>query len=220
MIGYLLPAALGVALSPIPIIAVVLVLGGSKARSSGPAFALGWIVGLAAVSTVAAILFDGADVEGSTPSTAAYLLKFAAGAFFLYLAATSWKKRPRRGEEAVLPPWMTTVETVTTPGALALGVGLSGVNPKNLVLALTAAASVAEAGLDVEQSAVAVLTFVLLGSLTVIGPVVFHLVAPDRATRPLAAIREFMTDNNAVITMAILLLLGATLLGDGISGLL
>ncbi len=29
-----------------------------------------------------------------------------------------------------------------------------------------------------------------------------------------------MTDNNAVITMAILLLLGATLLGDGISGLL
>jgi threonine/homoserine/homoserine lactone efflux protein len=220
MIGYLLPAALGVTLSPIPIIAVVLVLGGPKARSSGPALASGWIVGLAAVSTLAAVVFDGAEVEGSTPSTAAYLTKVASGALFLYLASVSWKKRPRRGEDAVLPPWMTSVETVGAPKALFLGVGLSGLNPKNLVLALTAAASVAEAGLDVAQGATAVVAFVLLGSLTVIGPVAFHLVAPARAARPMVAIREFMTDNSAVISMAILLLLGGTLLGDGLSGLL
>lgn len=220
MIGYLLSAALGVALSPIPIIVVVLVLGGPKARSSGPAFASGWIVGLAVVSTLAAVLFDGAEVEGSTRSTAVYLIKVASGAFFLYLASTSWKKRPRRGDDAVLPPWMTSVETVGAPKALILGFGLSGVNPKNLVLALTAAASVAEAGLDVAQGAIAVMAFVLLGSLTVIGPVAFHLVAPARARRPMVAIREFMTDNSAVISMAILLLLGGTLLGDGLSGLL
>lgn len=43
-IGDLLPAAVAVALSPIPIIAVVLVLGAPAARTTGPMFALGWIV--------------------------------------------------------------------------------------------------------------------------------------------------------------------------------
>ena len=41
VIGDLLPAA--VALSPIPIVAVVLVLGSPGARTAGPAFALGWV---------------------------------------------------------------------------------------------------------------------------------------------------------------------------------
>jgi hypothetical protein len=41
VIGELLPSACAVALSPIPIIAIVLVLGAPKARSAGSAFALG-----------------------------------------------------------------------------------------------------------------------------------------------------------------------------------
>jgi hypothetical protein len=43
-IGQSLPLAIGVALSPVPIIAVVLML--TTARANGPAFVLGWLVGL------------------------------------------------------------------------------------------------------------------------------------------------------------------------------
>jgi threonine/homoserine/homoserine lactone efflux protein len=57
-IGDLLPSALAVALSPIPIVAVVLVLGASHARTSGPAFALGWIAGLTVVSSVVVLLLE------------------------------------------------------------------------------------------------------------------------------------------------------------------
>ena len=42
-IGSLLPSAIGVALSPVPIIAVILMLGTPKARSNGTVFALGWV---------------------------------------------------------------------------------------------------------------------------------------------------------------------------------
>jgi len=35
-----------VALSPVPIIAVVLMLGTPRARVNGPAFVLGWVLGL------------------------------------------------------------------------------------------------------------------------------------------------------------------------------
>jgi Sap, sulfolipid-1-addressing protein len=45
-IGQLLPFAVGVAVSPMPIVAVILMLVTPKARSNGPAFLLGWLVGV------------------------------------------------------------------------------------------------------------------------------------------------------------------------------
>src|SRR5687767_4020994 len=99
MIGALLPAAMGIALSPIPIIAVVIVLGTPNARKTGSLFALGWILGLTAVSVVAVLVFEGAEDEGMAISTAAALLQLAVGALFMFLAWKQWRKRPPRGEE-------------------------------------------------------------------------------------------------------------------------
>jgi hypothetical protein len=48
-IGGALPLAIGVALSPVPIIAVVLMLTTRRARVNGPLFVLGWLAGLAVV---------------------------------------------------------------------------------------------------------------------------------------------------------------------------
>jgi len=48
-IGGSLPLAVGIALSPIPIIAVVLMLTSRRARVNGPVFVLGWLAGLAIV---------------------------------------------------------------------------------------------------------------------------------------------------------------------------
>jgi hypothetical protein len=45
-IGQVLSLGVGVALSPVPIIAVVLLLGTPRARINGPAFLVGWILGL------------------------------------------------------------------------------------------------------------------------------------------------------------------------------
>jgi Sap, sulfolipid-1-addressing protein len=59
--------------------------------------------------------------------------------------------------------------------------------------------------------------FATLGSVTVAGAVLCYLVAPERAARPLEAIKRFMSDNNAAIMMVVLLLLGAKLLGDGLA---
>ena len=44
-IGQILPLAVGVGLSPSPIIAVVVMLGTPQARANGPAFMVGWLVG-------------------------------------------------------------------------------------------------------------------------------------------------------------------------------
>ena len=106
------------------------------------------------------------------------------------------------------------------PGkSLVLGAALSGANPKNLALTLAAAASIAQAGLTAARAPSPSPCSSSLGSLTVAGPVLFYMVAGDRAAGPLASIKEFMSAHNAVIMMVVLLVLGAKLLGNGIAGL-
>ena len=51
-IGQMLPAAVGVAISPLPIVAVVLMLVTPRGRVNGPAFVLGWMLGLAVVGAI------------------------------------------------------------------------------------------------------------------------------------------------------------------------
>ena len=58
-IGAVLPLALGVALSPIPIIAVVLMLATPRGGVNGSSFLLGWLVGLSVVGTIVLLLSGG-----------------------------------------------------------------------------------------------------------------------------------------------------------------
>jgi threonine/homoserine/homoserine lactone efflux protein len=218
-IGDFLPAAIAVALSPIPIVAVVLVLGTPRASSIGSAFAVGWVAGLVAVSVIVVVVLGGAGDPDSGSAAAADWLKIGIGVLFLLMAAKQWRTRPRPGTEPATPSWMASLDTLTPIKALGLGAALSGANPKNLALTLTAAASIAQAGLDETDTAIAVAIFVAIGSVTVVGAVLAFLLAHDRAVGPLATIKGFMLANNNVIMMVLLLVLGAKLIGDGVAGL-
>ena len=217
-IGELLAPAVAVALSPIPIVAIVLVLDSARARANGPAFALGWVGGLVVVSTVVVLIAGGASDPDSDAATGVDWLMAAIGVLFLLMAAQQWKKRPKRGETAVMPGWMATIDAISPMKALGLGIALSAANPKNLALTLAASAAIARADLNDADTVLAIATFVVIGSVTVVGAVAFFLVAPRKAERPLAAVKQFMADHNATIMMIVLLILGAKILGDAISG--
>ena len=221
-IGDFLPVALAVALSPIPIIAVVLVLGTPRARSNGPLFAVGWVVGLAAVAALVVALLDGLqvaeDADGG-PSTLVSLVRIAFGLLLLVLAVQQWGKRPNDGAEPEMPGWMAGIDAFTPWKSFLFGLALSAANPKNLILTLAAAASIAQSGLDGPGTVIAVAVFVLIGSTTVAGAVLYALLAGSRAAGPLDSLKAFMVRNNAVIMTIVLLILGAKVLGDGIGGL-
>ncbi len=218
-IGGLLPLAIGVALSPIPIVAVILMLATPRARVNGAAFAAGWVVGLVVVSVIVLVVAGGADDPNSSSSDTVNVVKLVLGIVFLLMAIRRWRGRPQHGDVPEMPKWMAAIDRFTPARSFVLGAGLSGVNPKNLALTLAAAASIAQAGLSTGESAIAVAVFVVLGSLTVAGPVVLFLFGGERATAPLASIKEFMSGHNAVIMMVVLLVFGAKLVGDGWAGL-
>lgn len=217
-VGALLPFAMGVALSPIPLVAVIVVLGTPRARTNGPAFAAGWVLGLT-VATTAVMLLAGAVGGASGGNTAVAVLRIVLGLLLLGLAARKWRDRPGPDEDPEVPAWMDRMDSLTTGRLFLMGVGLSGANPKNLALAAAAGAAIASAGVDGAVDAVAVGLFVLLASSSVLGLVGLALMGGRRADRILGAIHSFMLRNNTVIMMVVFLLLGAKVLGDGIAGL-
>jgi threonine/homoserine/homoserine lactone efflux protein len=200
-------------------VAAVLVVSTPNARRNGPAFAVGWIVGLTALTALTVAVFAGASDSGSSSRTVVDVLRVVAGVALLVAAARKWRHRPRDGETGPTPPWMTSVETMSARGSLVLGLGLGGINPKNLAFALTAASSIITLGADDGDIVIAVAVFVLLASLSVIGPVAARLLLGDRASPPLDAIKGFMLENNTAILMVVFILIGVNTLGNGIAGL-
>lgn len=220
VIGDILPLAVGIAISPIPIIAIILMLITPKARSNGLAFLIGWMLGLAIVGAIVLLIANTAGVSTSSePSKAASVIRLLLGLLLLVLAWRQFSKRPKEGEEAPLPKWMSGLDAFTPGKSLALAALLSGVNPKNLVLNLSAAATIAEAGLSGGAQAVVLVVFVLIASLSIIAPVAVYFVMGDKAARVLGGWKVWLAANNATVMSVLFLVFGAVLIGKGISGL-
>jgi len=219
-IGQVLSLGVGVGLSPIPIVAVVLMLATPRAGSNGPAFLLGWIAGLAVVGAIVLLVSDGVDATGDDgPATWVSILKLVLGALLLALAIKQWRGRPRGDEQPPVAKWMQKIDAIQPPKALGMGALLSGVSPKNLLLTVAAATAIAQTGVGGGQQAIALAIFIVIGSLGVGTPIVIYFALGERSRPVLDELKTWMIAHNAAIIAAILLVLGAKLLGDGLAGL-
>jgi threonine/homoserine/homoserine lactone efflux protein len=148
-IGETLPYGVGVALSPVPIIAVVLMLATPQGRINGPAFLAGWIVGIAGLGTIVLLVASGASASNhGAPATWVSIVKIVLGVLLLALAAKQWRGRPRGDAEPELPAWMRTIDTFTPVKSIGMAVLLSAINPKNLLLVVGGAAAIAQTGVS------------------------------------------------------------------------
>jgi threonine/homoserine/homoserine lactone efflux protein len=219
-IGQVLSLAVGVALSPVPIIAVVLMLGTARARANGPAFVLGWMLGLGVVGTIVLVAAGSANAsEDAEPADWVGVLKLVLGLLLVLIAVRQWRGRPRAGEEAAMPKWMRAIDTFTPMRSFAIAVALSGINPKNLLLTVGAAAAIAAVGASTADEAVALAVFVVIGTLGTGAPVVIYFALGRRATRILDELKTWMAGHNAAIMAVLCLVIGAKLIGDGITAL-
>lgn len=217
VIGDILPLALGITISPIPIIAAILMLLSPRARRTSLGFLLGWtagiVVGVTVFTLLSSLLPEG-DPDASKPIAGA--VKIVLGALLLLLAARQWRGRPHAGEEAQLPGWMTAIDSMSGGKAAGLGFLLSAVNPKNLLMAAGAGLTIGNAGLNGGAIAVCILVFTVIAAASVAIPVIAYLVAAARLARPLESLRTWLTAENAVIMTVLLLVIGVVMIGKGI----
>ncbi len=217
VIGDILPLAIVVAISPVPIIAVILILFSARARTNGPAFLAGWVVGLAVLGTVVLVLSDAGDLHDQDgPSTAAGVVQLILGVLLLLASLRQWRSRPKHGEEPEMPKWLAGVDGLSPVKAAGLGVLLSAVNPKNLLLVIAAAVTIAQAGLGTGQQVVALVVFVLIGSVTVALAVVYSLLGGEGAAARLEEAKDWLAANNATVMFILLLVFGVVLIGKAI----
>jgi threonine/homoserine/homoserine lactone efflux protein len=211
--------AIGVALSPVPIIGLILMLLSERARSNGLAFLLGWVVGLSAAGAIILALSSGADAQADDGTTESWVgwVKIALGLLLAFLAVHNWQSRPAAGEKGEMPAWMTSVSQFNAPKAAGMGLVLSAVNPKNLALTAAAATSIAAADLSTAESVAVLAIFVVIASLTIAIPVLTYFVMGEKAAVTLGAWREWLERNNNTVMAVIFVIFAAKLLGDGIS---
>ena len=219
-IGGSLAAAVGIAISPVPIIAVVLMLTTHRARTNGPAFLAGWLIGLGVVGAIVlAIAGPAGASQSGAPATWVSWLKIVLGALLLLVALRQFRGRPAAGEEPSMPKWMGAIDKVKPPAAFGLGALLAGANPKNLILGVAGAAAIAQTGISGGQQAVSFIVFAVIATTGVAAPVVIYFAMGDRAGKTLGRLKDWMSHNNAVIMSVLCLIIGVKLIGDAISAL-
>ena len=218
-IGDFLPSAVGVAISPLPIVAVVLMLVTERGRVNGPMFVAGWCVGLAVVGAIVLAISSGTDAtDDSGPATWVDVLFLILGLALVLLSVKQWRGRPHGGEEPPTPKWMGALDAFTPVKAGGAGVVLSALNPKNLLLTVAGAAAIAQTGISTGKQVGAFVVFVVIASIGVAAPVVVYFALGDRSRKILDDLRAWLARENAVIMAVLLLIIGIKLIGNAISG--
>ena len=159
------PIAVGIIFSSIPLVAVTLALLTRPHKTAVLAFLLGWMAGITLVGSLVLLLADGSSRDAqATPGWLAWA-RIAIGGLLLVLAARQWRSRPRNGAVAPQPTWMDMLDTLSVPKAGGLGLALTTVNPKNLLLVVAGALSILAASPGPLGQWIALIVFTAIASL-------------------------------------------------------
>jgi hypothetical protein len=219
-IGQLLPFAVGVAVSPMPIVAMVLMLITPEAKVNGSMFLLGWVVGVAIAGAICLLVIGPSSTDDDgVPADWTFWLKLVLGAALMVLAVKEWQARPAPDAEVPMPKWMSALDSFTPVKAAGMAVLLSALNPKNLVFIIGGATAISQFDLSGGDQAVCWAVFTIIATIGVAVPMAIYLFMGDKAATTLDHLKTWMARNNTAVMAVLLLIIGVKLLGDGITGL-
>jgi hypothetical protein len=215
-LGDILPLAVAAAIRPGTVVAIALLLTTSRGRTLGLAFTAGFMVSIATLSAVLLVIADSVGAhDAGTPARWVSVMKIVLGVALLALAGRTWTALPPQGE-GVPQRWLDAIDGIGTRRAAALGAGVGALNGKNLILTAAAALTVAQTGIRAIEQIVPMVVYVAIAGLCVLAPVALYLVLGDRADPMLEALRGWLVRHGAAIMGILFLLIGFSLVGDGI----
>jgi len=198
-----------VAISPVPIIAVILMLFSARAKVNGPMFLAGWVVALGVVSVVAYVLADAGDAASDeTADNAVSWGQIAVGVFFLFVSARQWLSRPAPGAQPEMPKWMAGIDAFSRSSRSRSRCCLPASTRRTCCSPPARGRRSLSSADDVGRRRV-VGRVRRPRSITIAVPVVYHLVGGERARKALDATKEWLAVHNAAV-MTVLFLSSAS----------
>ena len=216
MLAGLTALALVIALSPITVIPAVLVLHAPRPRPAGLAFLAGWVLGLAALTTLFVGVSDLVGDLRKAPPTWASWLRVVLGSALIVLGVWRWRTRHRQGNT---PRWMRLFARLTPLRAGVAGVVLVLVRLEVLILSAAAGLAIGGSKLSDFGQVIAAAFFVAVTSSTVAIPILAYVSAGNRLDDALERLKAWMEQNHAALLAVILVLIGVMVLYNGVHAL-
>lgn len=214
-IGNAIPIAVGIAISPLAVAALMIMLLTARAKVNAPAFLVGWMLGFLIVG-VLAYFIPGIEITPDEPTTPAAIVRIALGSVLLLLAIRQWR-RATSNQEAETPRYLARVNEMGVAHCILTGFLLSAVHPKNLPLIAAGVAAISRYGLDTKSEIIAFLVFTVIASATIFLPITAYFLAKRRAETLFARWKNWLIRNNDIVVLLLLLIFGTLLIGRGMT---
>ena len=217
-LGALLPIAVAVAFSSVPLtVTILILLSPNRGRAALP-FLIGWVIGVAAVISLSAA---GAAALSKPlrrgPDMAVVVLEILIGAALMVLAAIYLRRRsPASGTG--LPRWLAAVDSFGPVVCFAIAVVLS-LRPKGLLLGIAGGLALSAASLNADDAALLIIIYTGIASSTVVVPIIASLIAPQRMEPKLISARDWLIVNGRIVTSVMMFMIGVVILGYGLTQL-
>lgn len=209
---------IAMAISPLAVLASVLLLTTERGTLKAVAYAVGWVVAVGAVGVLTVLASSQVDAApGSSTSTSLAALDVALG---VLLVGWAFRRRAVLGGAGLdgavpQPGWMRRLDGMSPVVALGFGLFMPP-----YAVAVAAASSIIRADGTGRGSgaAVAVVGFTVIASLGVIVPPALA-VASTRSADALGRLRGWLLDRWPTVLFWMLLVLGAYLVAKGVYAL-
>ena len=198
-----------ITLSPLTLVAFILLLAAKGGIWKGLAFILGWMACLVAV-IAAVILATGGDPprQHTAPSTAVLVVKALLGLLLIWIGI---RRRRRRGRPRKPPTWMGWLDRMSPWAAVGFGAFMQ---PWSLVA--IGAATVVQAKLSTAGDWLALVVFCLLATSSFLVMELYAALSPEAAQARLGRIRTWIDTHTDQAIIIGSLGLGGLLLVDSI----
>jgi hypothetical protein len=215
----LLAVAVGIALNPPAVVAVILMLSSARPARNALAFVSGWVVGLVAAGGPVLLLGDLGALLGD-PGIPALAIQLLLGLTLVVGAVMKWTRDRSSEGPKEMPGWMRSLQGFSARKAFVTAALYAGLNPKTLALNVAGVLLIIEAEVALTTQIAALALFIAVASITVALPVAYYLVARESSKAALDATQVWLINHAAAITAVVLLVLGVIVTTGAAEGLL
>lgn len=215
-----LPLAAGIMISPMPIIAMIVLCATGRAFGGGTAFLMGWFLSILGFMGFAVFfLHDFRQKNPENVSLIAIMLQIAIALFFFWVAWNNWINRPKMKIQIPPPHWIETFSKYSQPRLFWMGAAMDFANVKNLPIMVTAALAISKSAQSVNNGMLHALLFALVASLSIFMPWLAGVFGGERSKPVVEKARDWLYKYNNIIMAVLFFYMGITLLSAAITNI-